>query len=68
METTTTTVFGLYRTDPNLIEMIAPSKEAAATMRAMFGPAWKARKLTAAETENPWVVGEIAAMREAGVW
>ena len=64
----TTTVYGLYRTDPNLIEMIASSAAAAKTMRAMFGPAWKARKLTAAEAQTPWVQAEIAAMTEAGVW
>jgi hypothetical protein len=62
------TVYGLYRGNPNEIGMIAPSKAAAATMRAMFGPAWKARKLTAAEANDPWVLAEIATLTAEGVW
>ena len=61
-------MIGLYRTDPNLIEMVAPDKATAKTMRAMFGPAWHARTLTAAEAADPWVQGEVEAMRETGVW
>lgn len=61
-------MYGLYRTDPNLIEMIAPTRAAASTMRTMFGPAWKARKLTAIEAADPWVQGEVEAMKAAGVW
>lgn len=64
-------VYGLYRTGPAdlpSIEMIASSKEAAKVMRAMFGPAWHARKLTEAEVLHPWVQSEIAALQEAGVW
>lgn len=64
----TTTVFGLYRTDPNAVEMIASSREGANVMRAMFGPAWRVRPLTAAEAATPWVQDEVAAMTEAGVW
>lgn len=66
---TTSTVYGLYRRDPNEIEMIAASRESANVMRTMFGSAtWKARKLTAAEAATPSVVAEIAAMKEAGAW
>jgi hypothetical protein len=63
------TVFALYRTDPNLIEMIAPSKAVAGSMQIMFGRrTWKVRKLTAAEVQHPWVQDNIADMPDAGVW
>jgi hypothetical protein len=52
--------YGLYQTDPNLIEMVADSKDLAATYRTMFGgPRWKVRKLTAAEATHPFVVKEL---------
>lgn len=63
-----TVVFGLFRSDPNAIEMVASSSESAKVMRSMFGPAWHSRKLTEAEIQHPWVQSEIADLTEAGVW
>lgn len=65
---TKSTVYGLFRTDPMTIEIVAPSKAGANAMRAMYGPAWHARLLTADEVATPWVQDEIAALTEAGVW
>lgn len=54
------TAFGLYRTDPNVIEMIADTRDLAATYKTMFGgPRWKIRKLTPDECKVDFVVAEL---------
>lgn len=58
---TNPTAYGLYRTDPNLIEMIADTRDLALTYKTMFGgPRWKIRRLTPEETRVPFVVEELA--------